>query len=102
MSETSQKEFDPTPNRPPSIGALLFALAAIAILINRPARLAMRLMTLMLAVFGVLVWVPHLVTHPQSHFNWSECVLTFLVTGATWMVSEQTSNHALQPTASRR
>ena len=81
---------------------IAFALAAIAILINRPARLAMRLMTLMLAVFGVLVWVPHLVTHPQSHFNWSECVLTFLVTGATWMVSEQTSNHALQPTASRR
>jgi len=81
---------------------IAFALAAIAILINRPARLAMRLMTLMLAVFGVLVWVPHLVTHPQLHFNWSECVLTFLVTGATWMVSEQTSNHAPQPTASRR
>jgi len=78
---------------------IAFALAAIAILINRPVRLAMRLMTLVLAVFGVLVWVPHLVTHPQSHFNWSECVLTFLVTGATWMVSEQTSNHALQPTA---
>jgi len=81
---------------------IAFALAAIAILINRPARLAMRMMALMLAVFGVLVWIPRLVAHPQAHFNWSEFVLTFLVTGATWMVSEQTSNHALQPTASRR
>ena len=67
---------------------IAFALAAIAILINRLARFAMRMMTLMLALFGVLVWVPHLIAHPQAHFNWSECVLTFLTTGAAWMVAE--------------
>ena len=44
-----------------------FALAAIAILINRQARLALRLMTVMLALFGVLVWIPRLVAHPESH-----------------------------------
>jgi len=65
-----------------------FGLAAVAILINRQARLAMRLMTLMLALFGVLVWVPHLVAHPKAHFNWSECALTFLVTGAAWTVAD--------------
>jgi len=64
-----------------------FGLAAIAILMNRQARLAMRLMTLMLALFGVMVWVPHLIAHPKAHFNWSECVLTFLVTGAAWVVA---------------
>ena len=43
---------------------IAFAIAAIAILTNRQARLAMHLMTLMLALFGVLVWVPHLsLTH---------------------------------------
>ena len=62
-----------------------FVLAAIAILINRQARLAMRLMTLMLALFGVVVWVPRVIAHPKAHFNWSECALTFLVTGAAWM-----------------
>ena len=67
---------------------IAFALAAIAILINRRARLAMRMMTLMLALFGVLVWVPHLFARPQAHFNWSECVLTFLTTGAAWMVAD--------------
>ncbi|HYA24624.1 MAG TPA: hypothetical protein VEF05_10715 [Terriglobales bacterium] len=67
---------------------IAFALAALAILLNRQARLAMRLMTLMLALFGVLVWIPHLIAHPEAHFNWSECALTFLITGASWMVAD--------------
>jgi hypothetical protein len=71
---------------------IAFALAAIAILINRRARLAIRLMTLMLAMFGVLVWVPRLIAHPQAHFIWSECVLTFLIAGASWMVADLKSS----------
>ncbi|MBV9761883.1 MAG: hypothetical protein JO340_15080 [Acidobacteriaceae bacterium] len=65
-----------------------FALAAIAILSNRQAPLAMRWMTLMLALFGVLVWIPLLVAHREAHGNWSECSLTWLITGAAWMVAE--------------
>jgi hypothetical protein len=65
-----------------------FGLAAIAILINRQAKLAMRLMTLMLALFGLLIWVPHLIAHPEAHFNWSEFVLTALITGAAWTVAD--------------
>jgi hypothetical protein len=67
---------------------IAFALAALAILINRQARLAMRLMTLMLALFGLLVWVPHLIAHPKAHFNWSEFALTLLTTGAVWAVAD--------------
>jgi len=67
---------------------IAFALAAIAILTNRQARLAIRLMTLMLALFGVLVWVPRLIAHPEAHFNSSEFALTFLATGAPWMVAD--------------
>jgi hypothetical protein len=67
---------------------IAFALAAIAILINRHARLAIRLMTLMLALFGVLVWIPRLIAHPEAHLNWSEFGLTFLITGAVWMVAD--------------
>lgn len=65
-----------------------FGLAAVAILINRQARLAMRLMTLMLVLFGVLVWVPQLIAHPKVHFNWSECALTLLISGAAWTVAD--------------
>ena len=67
---------------------IAFALAAIAILINRQARLALRLMTLMLAIFGLLVWVPRLIAHPELHLNWSEFALTFLITGAAWLVGD--------------
>ena len=65
-----------------------FALAAIAILLNCQARLATHLMTLMLALFGVLVWVPSLAAYPKMHLNWSESALTFLITGAVWMVAD--------------
>ena len=71
------------------VTTIAFALAAIAILTNIRAQLAMHLMTLMLALFGVLVWVPRVVAHPEAHFNWSECVLTFLTMGAVWIVGDR-------------
>ncbi len=65
---------------------IAFGLAAIAILLNLRARLAIRLLTIMLALFGVLVWIPLLIDHPEAHGNWSEFALTFLITGAVWVV----------------
>src|SRR5215813_5730368 len=67
---------------------IAFALAAIAILINRRARLAMHLMTLMMGLFGLLVWVPRLIAHREAHLNWSETALTFLIAGAAWLVAD--------------
>jgi hypothetical protein len=67
---------------------IAFALAAIALLINRQARFAARSMTLMLALFGTLVWIPRLIVHPEAHLNWSEFALTLLITGACWMVAD--------------
>ena len=74
---------------------IAFALAAIAILVNRQARLAIRLMTLMLALFGVLVWIPRLIARPEAHLNWSEFGLTFLITGAAWLVADLRSLSSL-------
>lgn len=65
-----------------------FALAGLAILTNRQARLATRLMTFMLGMFGVLVWIPRLTAHREAHFNWSEFALTVLIAGAAWMVAD--------------
>lgn len=69
---------------------IAFALAAIAILVDVQARLALRLMTLMLALFGLLVWVPAILTHAEMHGNWSEFALNYLITGAAWLVAEYT------------
>lgn len=71
-----------------TVTTIAFGLAAIAILINRQARLAMGLMTLMLGLFGLLVWVPRVMSEPKQHFYWSEFALNFLITGAAWMVAE--------------
>jgi hypothetical protein len=87
-AELVPKWLPPSQNFWGILTTIAFALAAISILINRQARLALRLLTLMLALFGVLVWVPRLIAHPESHSNWSEFALNFLITGAVWMVAE--------------
>jgi len=70
------------------VTTIAFAFAALAILLNRQARLAARLMALMLGLFGVLVWVPRLIAHPENHLNWSEFALTMLIGGAAWIVAD--------------
>ena len=66
-----------------------FGLAAVAILVDRQARLAMRLMAVMLTLFGVLVWLPQLVTHPATLSNWSEFGENYLIAAASWLVADQ-------------
>jgi hypothetical protein len=70
--------------------SVAFGLAAIAIVINVQARLAIRWLTLMLVLFGVLVWIPLLIAHPEVHGSWSEFALTALIAGAAWVVGNIT------------
>ena len=65
-----------------------FALAAVALLTNRMALLATRLLTVMLVSFGLLVWIPLLLSHPRSHTNWSETAETFAIAGTAWILAD--------------
>ncbi len=67
---------------------VLFALAAVALLLNLKALLASRLLTAMIMGFGVLVWVPLVVANPHSHSNWSEIAETFEIAGASWILAD--------------
>jgi hypothetical protein len=67
---------------------VLFALAAVALLTNRMALLATRLLTMMLVIFGVLVWVPLLLSDPHNHTNWGESAETFAIAGAAWILAD--------------
>jgi hypothetical protein len=67
---------------------VLFALAAVALLTNRMALLAARLLTMMLVIFGLLVWVPVLLSDPHNHANWSETVETFAIAGTAWILAD--------------
>jgi hypothetical protein len=67
---------------------VLFALAAVALFTNRLALLAARLLTMMLVTFGLLVWVPLVLSDPHSYTNWSENTETFAITGAAWILAD--------------
>jgi len=86
-AELVPKWIPPSPKFWVILTTIGFALAAIALLLNRQAKIAARFLTLMLGLFGIMVWIPRVVAHPQAHGNWSECALTFLICGASWMVA---------------
>jgi hypothetical protein len=65
-----------------------FALAAVALFTNRMALLATRLLTIMLVIFGLLVWIPLIFSDPRSHTNWSEGAETFAIAGAAWILAD--------------
>src|SRR5205823_8597403 len=67
---------------------VLFALAAVALLMNRMALLAARLLTMMLVLFGLLVWVALLVSDPHNPTNWTETAETFAIAGTVWILAD--------------
>jgi hypothetical protein len=74
---------------------VLFALAAVALLANRMTLLASRLLTVMIVGFGVLVWVPLVLSNPRSHGNWSEIAETFAIAGAVWILADLLGEYRL-------
>jgi hypothetical protein len=67
---------------------VLFVLAAVALVANRMALLASRLLTRMVVGFGLLVWIPLLLSNPHNHANWSEIAETFEIAGAAWILAD--------------
>ena len=80
---------------------VLFALAAVALLANRMALLATRLLTMMLMIFGLLVWAPLLFADSRSYTNWSETVETFAIAGAAWILADLLGDSRLNDRRSR-
>ena len=75
---------------------VLFALAAVALLTNRTALLAARLLTMMLMIFGLLVWIPVLLSDPHNHTNWSETAETFAIAGTAWILADLLGEYRLK------
>jgi hypothetical protein len=74
---------------------VFFALAAVSLLTNRMALLASRLLTVMLAIFGLLVWVPLVLSDSHNHTNWSEFTETFAIAGAAWLLADLLGEYRL-------
>jgi hypothetical protein len=74
---------------------VLFALAAVALLTNRMALLAARLLAMMVVSFGLLVWVPLVMADPHNHTNWSENAETFAIAGTAWILADLLGEYRL-------
>jgi uncharacterized membrane protein YphA (DoxX/SURF4 family) len=67
---------------------IAFGLAAVALLSGRSALLAARLLTIMLIAFGVLIWVPTVISNPHKLFNWTEHNENLAIAGVAWIVAD--------------
>jgi hypothetical protein len=48
----------------------------------------------MLVLFGLLVWVPILMTDSHTHANWSETAETFAIAGIAWILADLLGDRA--------
>lgn len=62
--------------------------AGVAMLSGVRARLAAILLTVMYAIFGLLVHLPSVVAAPSSLDNWTENAINFILMGAAWTLAD--------------
>jgi hypothetical protein len=53
---------------------------------RRPS--ASQLLTVMLIGFGLLVWLPIVISYPHKLFNWTESAETLAIAGVAWIVTD--------------
>ena len=60
----------------------------VAILIRVKARLAAILLTVMYALFSVMVHIPMAIADPHNHWIWNENAVNLALIGAAWVVAD--------------
>jgi uncharacterized membrane protein YphA (DoxX/SURF4 family) len=71
-------------------------LAGVAILSGVLDVLGSRLLTLMLAAFGALVWAPALFAQPREHMAWAGNAINLALIGAAWAVADSIASRRQQ------
>jgi uncharacterized membrane protein YphA (DoxX/SURF4 family) len=71
-------------------------LAGVAILSGVLDVLASRLLTVMLAAFGALVWAPALLAQPREHMVWAGNAVNLALIGAAWVVADSIASRRRQ------
>ena len=71
-------------------------LAGVAILSGVLDVLGSRLLTVMLATFGALVWAPALLAQPREHMVWAGNAINLTLIGAAWVVADSIASRRQQ------
>jgi uncharacterized membrane protein YphA (DoxX/SURF4 family) len=71
-----------------AVTGIAHLLAGVAVLSGVRARLAAMLLTVMFAIFGLLVHAPLLFQDPHSHLNWVMNAQNLALTGAAWVLAD--------------
>lgn len=71
-------------------------LAGLSILSGVLDVLGSRLLILMLATFGALVWAPALIAQPREHVVWAGNAINLALIGAAWVVADSIASHRRQ------
>jgi uncharacterized membrane protein YphA (DoxX/SURF4 family) len=71
-------------------------LAGVAILSGVLDVLGSRLLTVMLIIFGALVWAPALFAQPREHVVWAGNAINLALIGAAWAVADSIASRRRQ------
>jgi uncharacterized membrane protein YphA (DoxX/SURF4 family) len=70
---------------------IFYVSGGVALVTGVLASLAARLLALMIACFGVLIWAPALFAHPESHLVWAGNAINLLATAGAWIIADSIS-----------
>jgi len=70
---------------------IALAAAAMAILSGRLIVPASRLLAVMFMLFGLVLWLPRLLSNPDDHLNWAGNAQNLAITAAAWIVADLAS-----------
>ena len=73
------------------VTTIAFGWATVALLSGRFALSASRWLVVMLAGFGLLVWLPRPFADPHALINWAGNAQNLAITGAAWIVADYLS-----------